>query len=431
MRAFPPILFVIVISAFCLTSVNADLAVAPQILAPKTPAEAWNVIRLSTANVARLIEEKRLYEVATQISLCSPALRTLASSYTAPENSKLLNDSTGQAASIINNIARTGMAEQLTATASEFTKLRALLDKLKPAFDPAAVAAEIYTCPQHPEEVTPDSSKPCPQCQKPLRVRRIPYSDIYAIPGKPSAVLSVRAKSELTAGSANELSIHLKTPTGEPLKASDLIVMHNAAVRLLVVDPSLTDFQSIAPITTEQPGEWTCPFTPATAGPYRVWAHITPVATALPEELSADLGSDFAIIPRVGDSGADMLSATAGGLKFQIAFGGGTGGPPPAKQTRMALIKITDDKDQPITTLQPLNLAFAHLTGIYADGQTLLQLHPAGGDILSETSRGGPMLNFKTYLPKPGYVRIFCQIKLNDQVISVPFGINVKSESGL
>ena len=38
------------------------------------------------------------------------------------------------------------------------------------------------------------------------------------------------------------------------------------------------------------------------------------------------------------------------------------------------------------------------------------------------------MLSFKTYFPKPGYLRIFCQIKLNDQVITVPFGINVKSD---
>ena len=421
----------LLLATLLVTNARADLALAPQILAPKTPAEAWNVIRLATDNVARLIEEKRLFEVATQISLCSPALHTLASSYTAPENSKLLNESTAQAATIINDIARASMVEQLAPTATAFTKLRALLERLKTAFDPNVTVAEIYACPQHLNEITTDATLPCPQCKELRRIRRIPYSDIYAAPSKPSAVLSVRAKSPLIAETANEVTIQLKTPSSEPLKASDLIVTHNAAVRLLIVDPSLTDFHSLTTAATASPGEWTSPFTPRTAGPYRVWAHITPESTGLPEELSADLGTDFVIVPRTGDSGADMLSATANGLKFQIAFSGGTGGPPPAKQTRMALIKITDDKDQPVTTLQPLNQAFAHLTCVYADGDTLLQLHPAAGDILNETVRGGPMLSFKTYFPKPGYLRIFCQIKLNDRVVTVPFGINVKSESGL
>lgn len=421
----------LLVTFLLVTSARADLAVAPQILAPKTPAEAWNVIRLATDNVARLIEEKRLAEVATQISLCSPSLRTLASSYVPTEHSKLLDDTTAQAVVVINDIARASMADQLIPTTADFTRLRALLDKLKAAFDPAVVAAEIFACPQHLDEITADAAAPCPQCQQHRRIRRIPYSDIYVIPGKPSAVLSLQTKSPLAAGTAGEVTLQLKTPAGQPLNASDLIVTHDAALRLLITDPSLTDFHSIAPAATDQPGEWSVSFTPRTAGPYRVWAHITPVSTALPEELSADVGTGFTMLPRVGDSGADMLSATAAGLKFQIAFSGGTGGPPPARQTRMALIQITDDKNQPITTLQPLHQAFVHLTGIYADGQTLLQMHPTGGDILSESARGGPMLNFKTYLPKPGYLRLFCQIKLNDQVITVPFGINVKSESGL
>ncbi len=420
----------LLIAFLIVTSARADLAVAPQILAPKTPAEAWNVIRLSTDNVTRLIAEKRLYEVATQISLCSAPLRTLASSYTAPEHTTLVNDCTAQAAALINDIARASMAERAAATTTTFANLRTLIGQLRTAFDPAITAAEIYSCPQHPDQLGPEPGQTCPQCQTPLRIRRIPYSDIYCLPGPPSAVLTAKASSPLAPGTATTLTIQLKSPTGEPLIANDLIVTHGAAVRLLLVDPTLTDFHSVTAITT-QPGEWTAPFTPTMPGPYRLWAHITPASTALPENPSADLGPEFAIPPITGDNGADMLSAAAHGLKFQIAFSGGTGGPPPAKQTRMARLQITDDKDQPVTTLQPLNLAFAHLTGIYADGQTILQLHPTGGDVLDDSFRAGPMLNFKIYLPQPGYLRLFCQIKLHDEIITVPFGINVKSESGL
>ena len=55
-----------------------DSPVPGSVLNPQTPAEAWNVIRLSTANVEQLIQEKRWPEIPVQISFCSPALRRLA-----------------------------------------------------------------------------------------------------------------------------------------------------------------------------------------------------------------------------------------------------------------------------------------------------------------------------------------------------------------
>jgi hypothetical protein len=384
-------------------SARADLLVAPQILAPKTPAESWNVLRLATDNVARLISEKRLLEVPAQISLCSPALRTLASSYTAPEHSELLNASTARAAALINTIARTSMAEQ--PTAQPFAQLRTLLDQLKPAFPADIVAAEIYTCPQHPEHLTTDPIQLCPTCKAKPRIRCIPYSDIY-ITGQPTTKLTLQGQI-----------VQLST--------ADLIPTHNSSVRLLIIDPTFTDFRSLIATPTAKPDEWAIPIDLGTRS-YRLWAHLTPAATALAEHPHADLGPAFVPEALSPDRAADTLSTTLPGIKAQLAFSGGTGGPPSAQQICLARLQLTDDKDQPITTLQPHSQAFAHLTCIYADASELIQLHPTGGDILNESALGGPTLSFKTYFPRPGNVRVFCQIKLQGKILTLPFSINIK-----
>jgi hypothetical protein len=71
--------------------------------------------------------------------------------------------------------------------------------------------------------------------------------------------------------------------------------------------------------------------------------------------------------------------------------------------------------------------AFAHITGFYDDGQTVLRLHPVGGDILREDLRGGPWLTFKIYPPQPGYLRLFCQLRIDGRAITAPLGIHIRA----
>lgn len=407
------------------TGSRAHLAVSPQVLDPKTPAEAWNVIRLSTANVARLIEEKRLDEVALHVSLCSPALRLLARSPTPAEHEQRVNENTALAFRIMNDVARASMANQQQETETQVAQLRAALDQLKPAFDPAVVGAEIYFCPQHPDFMAIEPGKVCQQCGGPLRIRRLGYSDIYVKPGVPGADLAIQAKGKVVAGTPLEVVARLTTPDSRPFPAADLIRIDSAQMCMLIVDPRLDDFHVVVPTAGEKQGEWKFRFTPATAGPYRMWAEITPASTALPEFPRADLGGDFGRVNRTGAALAETLTATANGLTFQISFSGPTSGPPPAQQTRLMRILVTDSAGQQVTQLQPLMNAFAHLTGIYDDGQTLVRFHPTGGEILIEAARGGPWVAFKTYLPKPGYVRFFCQARVNDRIVTAPFGFTV------
>jgi hypothetical protein len=70
--------------------------------------------------------------------------------------------------------------------------------------------------------------------------------------------------------------------------------------------------------------------------------------------------------------------------------------------------------------------AFAHLTGFYDDGKTVLRLHPVGGDILRDDLRGGPWLAFKIHPPQTGFLRLFCQLRVDGRVITVPLGIHIR-----
>lgn len=405
---------------------HADLPVSPQVLDPQTPAEAWNVIRLATGNVARLLQEQRLTEMPEQIALCSPALRLLARASIAPEHRPLIDQSTAQAFRLVNDIAQAGMARVQASASASFTRLQATLDALKPAFDPADVRAEIHVCPQHPERLSAKSDAPCPVCNGPLRVRRIPYTDVCPTPVSPMAKLGLESETMLTKGLSTRLHAHLQTIPGQPLASNRLVPLHGAPVRFLIVDQALQDFHLITPAETDKPGSYEIAFTPAASGPYRLWAEIAPAETALPEYPATDLGGEFKIVNRSTHDFLDVVSTTAGGFRFDLTFSGGNGGSPPLRQVSLMRIHVSDASGQPVTRLEPFMQAFAHLTGFYDDGRTILRLHPVGGDILREDLRGGPWLAFKIHPPQTGFLRLFCQLRVDGRVITAQLGVHIR-----
>jgi len=404
----------------------ADLPVPPQVLDPQTAAEAWNVIRLATGNVARLLKEDRLQEVPAQISLCSPALRLLALRDAAPGQRALIDQNTAQAFRLVNDIAQAGMAQIPASATASFTRLQNTLDALKPAYAPAEVKAEVHVCPLHPERLSTQADTLCPICNGPLRVRRIPYTDVCPTPITPLTKLGLEAEVVLSKGLETPLRVRLQTLSGQPLASNQLVPLHGAPVRFLLVDQTLQDFHLLTPADTKIPGIFELAFTPTASGPYRLWAEIAPAETALPEYPAADLGGEFKIVSRSNHDFLDVVSTTVGGFRFDLTFIGGNGGSPPLRQVSLMRIHVSDASGQPVTRLEPLVNAFAHITGFYDDGQTVLRLHPVGGDILREDLRGGPWLTFKIYPPQPGYLRLFCQLRIDGRAITAPLGIHIR-----
>jgi hypothetical protein len=418
-----PLLILFLLGRF---TVLADLPVPPQVLDPQTAAEAWNVIRLANGNVSRLLKEDRLQEVPGQISLCSPALRMLARAFTAPGHRSLIDSNTALAFRLVNDIAQAGMAQVPASATASFTRLQTTLDALQPAFDPAEVTAEIHVCPQHPERLSTQSAALCPVCNGPLRVRRIPYTDVCPTPITTLTKLGLAAEAVLTKGVETRLRARLQTLVGQPLPSTQLVPLHGAPIRFLVVDQTLQDFHLLTPQEADSPGIFEFAFTPALAGTYRLWAEVAPAETALPEYPTIDLGGEFKAVNRATRDFHDVVSTTVDGLHLDLTFTGGNGGSPPLRQTSLMRIHVSDTVGQPVTRLEPLMQAFAHLTGFYDDGKTVLRLHPVGGDILRDDLRGGPWLAFKIHPPQTGFLRLFCQLRVDGRVITVPLGIHIR-----
>jgi hypothetical protein len=393
----------------------ADPVVPGNVLDPKTPAEAWNVIRLSTTNVEQLIAEERWAEIPVQISFCSPALRALARLSGSTETKALTERSAGwvvalATASIENDGARTGESLKVLQT-----NLRILAGQ----FDPKVVAAEIYLCPMHPDFVADNPFTPCAKCGMTLIPRRIPYSFIYMRPGKPSIQLTARADHPIEAGKKATVTVQLKTGDGSPVRRADLLVMHTQPIHLLIEEPSLSDYHHEHPTPTEVPGEYQFSFTPQKTAPYRIWADLVPAATGVQELPFVDLPSAEKGTPITHTN--DVLSCSSGGLNFALTFNTS----PRAQQACGMQIAVTEADGRPAQRLEPVMNAFAHLVGFYDDFQTVVHLHPGGGEVLRADARGGPELRFTFFPPRPGFMRLYCQVMVNGENIFAPFNVNI------
>lgn len=411
-------LFFLPLLVLALTA-SGDPAVPGNVLDPKTPAEAWNVIRLSTGNVERLLREKRWPEIPVQISFCSPALRALAHHSPAIDTKALTDRIAGWVAAV----ARASIEKNEPRTAETFATLREQLRELAARFDPKTVAAEIFLCPMHPSFVSDSATTPCDKCGMTLIPRRIPYSFIYMTPGKPSVQITARADHSIEAGRKVAVKVQLQRGDGTPVRPADLTVMHTQPIHLLIEDPSLGDYHHEHPVATATPGEYAFSFTPAKTAPYRIWADIVPMLTGVQELPFVDL-------PSAGRGGAiegkeDRFSSASGGLHFELSLYGNAGTKPRAGQTCGLQIKITGADGQPMKQLEPLMNAFAHLVGFYDDYETVVHLHPGGGEILNAAARGGPTLTFTFFPPKPGFLRLYCQVQVNGENIFAPFNVNV------
>ncbi|MCU0793713.1 MAG: hypothetical protein MUE42_12880, partial [Opitutaceae bacterium] len=81
------------------------------------------------------------------------------------------------------------------------------------------------------------------------------------------------------AGNETRFVLTLATSGGRPIGPVDLATVHTRKLHLLVIDPSLGDYQHLHPDPGARPGEWVFAHTPRAGGNYRVFADFTPTAT--------------------------------------------------------------------------------------------------------------------------------------------------------
>jgi hypothetical protein len=221
------------------------------------------------------------------------------------------------------------------------------------------------------------------------------------------------------------IDLSLRTSTGKPVGPADLLVVHTQKLHLLIVDPTLTDYQHIHPLPGKGPGEWEFEFTPRQAGTYRVFADFTPAATARGLYASADLevqsplaGEDSPPAERMASSNwvydkkgyRFVLNPSAG----QICEG---------KQVDLTFVVSRVDKG--LVPMQPVMGAYAHLVAFDAARSGFAHLHPNETDLARVPNPTRPQLTFKLTIPRAGRYVIWAQVNLGGQEMAAPFWFDV------
>jgi len=245
------------------------------------------------------------------------------------------------------------------------------------------------------------------------------------LPSVPAVVsLAIFPESLPEAGKPIRVVVQL-TFKGKPLEADDLKVVHTKKIHLLIVDPTLADYQHVHPEPTATPGSYLFTFTPKFSGGYRAWVDVT-LMNGKQQFAMANLGKPKKTAIDTAETHITYPSyESAPGVSVTYQAGLSFDRQPAVGQESMATVTLTELNGTPVTTLEPVMGAFAHLVGFYEDYETVLHAHPVGPGPKNDTERGGPNLMFHLKPEKPGFIKLFVQVKINGKDVFVPFGIRV------
>lgn len=223
-------------------------------------------------------------------------------------------------------------------------------------------------------------------------------------------------------GEPVDAKVTLRTASGKPIESQDLLVVHTRRLHLLIVDPSLSDYQHVHPETTGKPGEWAFRFVPRASGAYRVFADFTPAATNRGLYANAELNVTASGASAAAPS-TTTLSDDPALADYRFALTPSTG-PLRAKQVVDLKFSIVR-RDGAVVPLQPVMDAYAHLVAFDQTRSGFAHLHPMQADPMQAPDRTNPMLEFKITIPSPGRYVIWAQVNLGGRELFVPFWFDV------
>lgn len=235
----------------------------------------------------------------------------------------------------------------------------------------------------------------------------------------------VRAAVPAKSGAEVSAVATLRTASGKEISPADLLEVHTRKLHLLIVDPTLTDYQHVHPEPGAKAGEWTFAFTPRKSGAYRVFADFTPAATQRGLYASADLEvGQFS-----GLTGSKLtVEAAAPGQAGQVRDLTYSLLPTPAviRAGQPVDLKFSiARRDGGAVPLEPVMGAYAHLVAFDEKRTGFAHLHPAEADLTKRPDATRPELNFKLTIPQAGRYAIWAQVNLGGREEFVPFWFEV------
>ena len=254
---------------------------------------------------------------------------------------------------------------------------------------------------------------------------------IPVVAARSPVTMSIATGAPAASGRAVQAVVTLKTGSGKPVAPDDLIVTHTRRLHLLIVDPSLTDYQHVHPEPGRRAGEWTFSFTPRRAGAYRVFADFTPAATGRGLYANVDLNvkgdvagigpSGSAVAPAAQAEDPTTIAIEREGVVFSLSTGGKRARAAQPIDLRFGLRRV----DGGNISLQPVMGAFAHLVAFDQTRSGFAHLHPAEADLLRTPDSRSPVLNFKLTIPRAGRYVVWAQVNIDGKETFVPFELAV------
>jgi hypothetical protein len=233
--------------------------------------------------------------------------------------------------------------------------------------------------------------------------------------------LAVATDAPPQAGSDVHARLVLTTFSGKPIAPEDLLVVQTKRIHLLIVDPSLDDYQHVHPVPGRRPGEWEFSFRPRFGGAYRIFADFTPVATN--RGLYSETEMAVAGAPNPVAAGTQALSWTADldGCHFALT--------PAALPIRAGVpadlrLVITRIGGGPVP-LEPVMDAFAHLVAFDTQRSGFAHIHPREADVTKRPDPTHPAFTFRVMIPAPGRYVIWSQVNLAGKETFAPFWFEV------
>lgn len=223
------------------------------------------------------------------------------------------------------------------------------------------------------------------------------------------------------------------------MTADDIAATHGEKLHVMLVDEGLEDFVILHPEAGSD-NLYQITFTPEYPRTYRVWTHyaLADGEDAHSHDAEDDhhhddgasaAGAEVVLSEALivgeedapGLSGEDVLTASAGGLAYELTA---------ASEVRVGepvslAVWVTGGDGASFEGLEPLFGTYGQLVGFNQGATSMVRGRSTGNHPHGADSRGGPELRFETIFDESGPHRLFLWTKADGKERSVAFLINV------
>lgn len=233
--------------------------------------------------------------------------------------------------------------------------------------------------------------------------------------------LSMRllARSEPQAGEKVRVTVALERPGGRSVSFEDLEERHTEKFHMLIVDPSLGDYQHEHPTATAVAGEYEFTFTPRRGGEYRFFGEVVPSVTGRPVQTVADLAVEGEGV----ESQDFLLEASVEGHRFALTL---PEGGVRAKQPTVLSLHVRNGVTQGgRVELEPVMGSWAHIVAFEQARSGFAHMHPLKEGLDLDLDPVEPSIDFMFFADNPGVYTVWSQVKIGGQEVFAPFSVEV------